>query len=91
MQLIGSDLTTYPLAPGLQAGLALALRSEGAFWLVTQGQRGAVASPHSWAHCCILLQTLQTLQQERGRMLLVPDTLCPGFAGALLGSMSTGG
>lgn len=45
-----------------------------------------LASPHSCAHCHSLLETTQ---HERGRMLLVPDALSPGFASACV-SMSTG-
>lgn len=45
-----------------------------------------LASPHSCAHCHSLLETTQ---HERGRMLLAPDALSPGFAGARV-SMSTG-
>lgn len=51
------------------------------------GMMGAVASPHSCAHCQILLETIQ---HKRGRMLLAPDAQSPGFAGALVVSMSTG-
>lgn len=46
-----------------------------------------LASLHSCAHCHILLETTQ---HGMGRMLLAPDALSPGLAGALLVSMSTG-